>query len=1309
MARKNPARLEFDALSIEGGLFPAEWLAKVAATEASAQSPAEYGVPKGLALRDEIGRYWRIAQAIWRDFDLARGTSAGAEGVLASRAFLKQLLHDVLGFTDLVDGKAHEIDGRRFTLGFEALEGRVPVFVGAPAEGLDDSVSRHGDDHRRRSAFGALQEYLNATESALWGFAGNGGTLRLVRDNASLTRPAWVEADLARIFAEERYADFADFWLLAHASRFGRTGTSASACALEQWRGECQQQGSRARESLREGVEAAILALGQGFLAHPSNRSLRQELADGRLTRDAYFNELLRCIYRMIFLLTIEERELLFLPDASDDAKRLYAEGYGMRRLRERAVRRSQHDRHGDLWDSLRPVFSGLGQDNGEQTLGLPGLGGLFASDQCPHLDDAVLDNRALLGAVYRLAWIRDQESGTLARVNWKDMGPEELGSVYESLLELVPVVSDDARRFSFAGAGESAGNARKLSGSYYTPDALVQQLLDTALEPVVAQRLAERDTKEGKDEALLSLSVVDPACGSGHFLLAAARRLAGHLARLRAGGTPGAADYRHALRDVLTHCIHGVDRNPMAIELARMALWLEAYTPDRALGFLDHHLVCGDALLGLLDMNAAKDGIPDDVFKAFTGDDKDVVKLLAKMNRAGLRALETRRQQGQLSLALGTDALAAEFAQLDALEDDGIDSVAAKRARYDALRTAAQGSAASLAADLFVGAFLMPKRLAEGERALTEQQAAGRFPTTATLTMALEGSLAPTHPAAVAARSACTDARVLHWQLAFPQVFARGGFDVVLGNPPWERLKLQEQEFFAQRAPRVARARNKAEREREIAALKNAPPGTPERSAFEEFLRAKQLSEAASVLCHAEVRFPLTGVGDVNTYALFAETMYRIVGPRGRLGVVLPNGIVTDDTTKKFFDDVVANGRLVRLAAYENEELVFPSVHHAFKFCLLSIAGDRQHVAADLSFFARQPAQIHDERRHFRLTAEDFQLINPNSRTCPIFRSREDAELTKKIYRRVPVMIDDSRNGVAGNPWSVSFLRMFDMATDSGLFLSSPAPDALPLYEAKFIAQFDHRRGSYSSRGGERGFRVLPETTLNEYQDVNFGVTPFYWVARKIVEDRTPGDWKHQWFLGFKDVTASTNERTVLASVIPYAGAGHTMPLVLSRRGGQASALLLANLNTLVLDYIARQKISGLHLTYSYLKQLPILAPDEYAVSDANFVLDRVLELTYTTLDLTHWARDLDHGGPPFRWDLDRRALLRAEIDAWYAHAYGLTRDELRYVLEPADVMGPDWPSETFRVLKNSEERQFGEYRTRRLVLEAWDRLFGQ
>lgn len=578
--RTRVAQLEFEALSIEGGLLSPEWLSKVAQLQAGLQSESDYRIPKGLNLRDEIGRYWRIAQAHWLEF--AEGRKSNADPKALADRFVTSLLREALGFASLTETAPVIVAERSHPIGHAALDGHAPVVIAPAAQGLDTLASAFGDGGRRRSAFGLAQEFLNAQDGALWGLASDGTTLRIVRDNASLTRPACIDADLARIFTEERYADFAALWLLVHETRFGREGQAVSECALEQWRNAGREEGTRAREHLRRGVEEALIALGQGFLSHASNQTLRANLQSGELTTKDYFNQLLRLVYRLIFLLTVEERGLLHTAETSDAVKALYAEGYGLRRLRERSLKRSAHDRFSDLWEAAKIVFRGVAA--GEPRLGLPALAGLFASSQCPALDAARLENRALLLAVFKLAWLRDD--GALARVNWRDMGPEELGSVYESLLELVPQITEEGRQFAFATGGETKGNARKTSGSYYTPDSLVQVLLDSALEPVIAETIAGNPSDPV--EALLGLSIVDPACGSGHFLLAAARRLAAHVARLEANGTPSAAEYRHALRQVVSRCICGVDLNPMAVELCKVSLWMEAVEPGLPLTFLN-------------------------------------------------------------------------------------------------------------------------------------------------------------------------------------------------------------------------------------------------------------------------------------------------------------------------------------------------------------------------------------------------------------------------------------------------------------------------------------------------------------------------------------------------------------------------------------------------------------------------------------------------------------------------------------------------------------------------------------------------
>jgi hypothetical protein len=442
-------------------------------------------------------------------------------------------------------------------------------------------------------------------------------------------------------------------------------------------------------------------------------------------------------------------------------------------------------------------------------------------------------------------------------------------------------------------------------------------------------------------------------------------------------------------------------------------------------------------------------------------------------------------------------------------------------------------------------------------------------------------------------------------------------------------------------------------------------------------------------------------GTPKVNTYQLFAEQFLKLIGAGGRSGVIVPTGIATDNSTKAYFEAIATGGRLVSLYDFENREAIFPGVHRSYKFSLLTL-GDGVE-STDYVFFAGATDQLTDPRRHFTLSGDDIALINPNTRTCPVFRSQMDAELTKEIYERVPVLIDETLEE-AGNPWGISFRQgLFNMTSDSHLFFDEPSTDRLPLYEAKLIHHYDHRWATYSANGASH------DVMIAEKQDPSFQIRPRYWVEHSEVQARLKAQgWDRQWLMGWRDICRSTDERTVIASAAPIAAIGHTMPIFFSQEEPRLLSCFLGNWQCLVLDFNARNKIGGTHLTYSYLKQFPFLPPRSYTQPAIDFIQPRVLELTYTAHDLKPWAEDLGYDGPPFIFDPERRALLRAELDAFYAHLYGLNRDELRYILDPADVMGPDYPSETFRVLKNNETRQFGEYRTQRLVLEAWDRLFG-
>ena len=412
------------------------------------------------------------------------------------------------------------------------------------------------------------------------------------------------------------------------------------------------------------------------------------------------------------------------------------------------------------------------------------------------------------------------------------------------------------------------------------------------------------------------------------------------------------------------------------------------------------------------------------------------------------------------------------------------------------------------------------------------------------------------------------------------------------------------------------------------------------------------------------------------------------------------PTGIATDDTTSFFFSDLVERGSLVSLYSFENEEKVFPAVHNEFKFCLLTIAGSSvPQPASELVFFARQVSDLADHRRRFALTSNDFALLNPNSRTCPTFRSGTDAELAKAVYRQMPVLIDES-TGQEGNPWGISFLRMFDMANDSGVFLDAPGADRLPLYEGKMIHQFDHRFGTYLGQTvaqANKGF--LPQASGDQKANPEFVTQPRYWVDAAYVDARLADRWSRGWLLGWRDVTLPSNERTIIASLMPRSAVGHNMPIAIS--ADPHFPLLAANLNSMAMDWEARQKVGGMHLTYGILEQLPVAMPEIYGRDClwapgtlAEWLRNHVAELVFTADELRPFARDLGWDGPPFVWRDERRAFVRAELDAAFFHLYGHARTELDHIME------------LFWIVRERDQKAHGHYRTKTLVLDAYDAM---
>ncbi len=1294
--------MKYTAIRSEGGLLPYDLLDEILAETAPGQKAADFGLPKGRRVSDEIQRVWLDAQELWSRFKAGREklTEKDPHGTTLTRdRWIGPLLTDPVRLSyDLhYQPSAVVLEGLTFAISHRAGEPAEspPVHI----EGCEIELDKRPPKYRT-SPQAMVQEFLNRSEPHLWGVVTNGLRFRLLRDSVRTARPTYLEFDLETILEGVHYNEFVLFYRLCHRTRLPQAGHPPDDCWLEKYYQQSIEKGGRVRDKLRDGVEEALKVLGTGFLRHPANTALLEKIDSGRINADLYHRQLLLLVYRLLFLTVAEDRQLVIsIGENAERNQSVYLDNYSIGKLRERAEGMVDDSGFNDLWVGLTQTFKLFADSNDTNPLGIPPLNGdLFSNATIPDLESAQLSNFDLLRAVRWLMFYR--EGNVQQRVNYAALNVEEFGSVYESLLDFRALISkdQDGRRFELG-----VGSERRTTGSYYTRPELVRELIQSTLIPVLEDRLtvAEKEAKgqspdalrSAKCKAILDISVCDPACGSGHFLLEAARRLGKELARIRVGeDEPTPEQFHIAVRDVISHCIHGVDFNPLAVDLCKLALWLEGHWAGKPLSFLDHRIRCGNSLVGILDPAVMADGIPDDAFNPVAGDDKKVAAVYKKRNKTE-KALGQKRLEFEQVPAEHIGEYAELFGiRLDFPEDKPSD-VKRKAELFAKARGGSDWWHDWTAANLWTAAFLLPLNKLDDPLIPTQETF---------LSYLLNSKDRPQMTGTANALSG--ELRFFHWHLEFPDVFERGGFSVILGNPPWERIKLQEEEHWAD-DPYIALAPNKAQRAKRIEEYRESKD--PIHGArVRQFETAKHAAESTSKFVRECRRFGLTAVGDINTYALFAELARSLLNGFGRAGIIVPTGIATDDTTKAFFGDITSRSQLVSIAGFENEAFIFPAVHHAFKFCLMTIANtDRAVDQADLVFFCRGVPDLGEAQRHFKLSKQDLELLTPNTRTCPIFRTSIDADLTKKIHRRVSVLMNEAH---VTNPWDISFGTMFHMANDSNLFLSSPSEQLLPLYEAKMIHQFDHRWGSYSKATQQNlNAGILPQPSPTEKQEADFSAVPRYWIPPEEVNRRLP-NWSNKWLIGFRDITAPMVERSAIFSFMPLVGVGHTISLVMP---GQNSPLrtvccLVANFNSLICDFLVRAKLSYIHLSFFVLKQIAVLPPNQYTPDDLHFISERVCELTYTSNDMRGFAKDFGHLGQPFRWNEDRRACLRSELDAYYAHLYGLTRDELRYVLDPKDVFGPDFPGETFRVLKEREEKQFGEYRTGRLVLAAYDQL---
>ena len=1097
--------------------------------------------------------------------------------------------------------------------------------LGVPLDARDkEEQGKSGSPHAQILRYLTTAD-INSDGRIRWGILTNGRIWRLYDRRARPRASGYYEADLAAAAKAGDDRALRTFRLL-----FGRASFSPQHGAQTSFLEDAIAEGLRNEEQVANDLSGTVF--GEVYPA------LVRALADGSgAEMEDVRQAALIFLYRLLFLLYAEDRDLLPVNDSRYD-------DYGLRKsVRDDIAQRMVA---GDAFSSFATKYhdhiSTLCRqiDKGDPSIGLPPYnGGLFAPGAAPLLGSSRLSDEVLAPIIYDLSHARSD--GGRRYVNYRDMTVQQLGSIYERLLEREPVRGEDGEI-----TVRPNSYARKDSGSFYTPQPLVDLIVERTLGPLIDERrqrferhaALHRSSSRDKAaraaqlraydpaQAVLELKVLDPAMGSGHFLVTAVDYLSDAIAEL-VESVPAAvpwldghyvsplvdrieairreileraraadwvvdegqlSDQAIIRRMVLKRCIYGVDKNPLTVELAKVSLWLHSFTVGAPLSFLDHHLRCGDSLIGLRVHDATKE-----------------MKRLGKMYSPSAIQAAENATGGMQRIEEMSDADISEVEASASLFHEVEKTTAELRSLLDTLcgvNWLAAGMKKKARGEFeapLVGAFALREEdafalLTDGPDRVDAADPIRQR----TFWPAFSGMWR-------SAREIACRERFLHWQVAFPGVWQgwqddrpKGGFDAVIGIPPWDRIKLQEVEWFATRSPELALAPTAAARRRGIKALRDAGD-----LLADQFDAAKLRADRLGQLVRASGHYPLLGGGDINLYSLFVERSMRLIKPDGIVGLLMPSGIYADKTAARFFKSVSTSGRVGGLFDFENMKIFFKDVHASFKFCALIFGGEeRRFDQTECAFFLHDTAAIQDGERCFPLAADDFALVNPNTGTAPIFRTRRNADITRRIYDRHPVLVDRS-GGEEVRAWPVRYHTMFHMTNDSHLFRTAVQLDAdgfypvqgnrwkkgdalyLPLYQGRMIWRLDHRANSV---------RINPESTHNPYlsepvneeqhADPSFLPQTQYWVPADKVESSLPQS--EGWTLGFRDIARPTDVRTMIAAVVPRAGYGNKLPLLMRQDDSQKSraesgALLISCLNSSVFDFVTRQKIHGIAMNW--------------------------------------------------------------------------------------------------------------------------------
>ncbi len=1317
---KTPGHRETSFIESSGGLLTEQLIYKLrdescsedAVKPSTFEHPGEETPTTETALESRIGEIWADLEERWDE--VTRGYELYAMDVSEARTQWMLKLFEALGFEPVYQQSnlvAGGIEANLSHLGWEPRESvtadfEVPnstppvLHTVRPDEDhpLDDGNHR-GAAGRQHSPHDELQRYLNSNEDIQWSIVTDGLKLRLVRDYYHTYTRGYVEFDLENIFTERNYDDFRALYRLCHASRFTLDEDEDEADSpIEQLYQVALSTGVKIGQNLQSNVISAIETLGTGLLTSEIREALRE---GGEDEAKEYYQEVLLIVYRLLFLLYAEQRGMMSSRES------IYTEEYAVTNLREEAeARRSTKDNNTDLWHGLQITFRLV--EEGNEDIDVPCYNGmLFDSERLEWIAKSECPNDALLDAIEDLTLI--EHEGTRQRISYADLGVEEIGSVYESLLEFTPKLATEVTELKdrTVTRGEfyldDRGTERKETGSYYTDPGLVQELVQSSLRPVVEDRLGDAITAEEQENALLDITVCDPASGSGAFLIAANNFLGQRLAIIRSENKyPSEEQIREARRDVLQHCIYAVDLNPMAIELAKVSLWINSAVEDKPLNFLDHHIKCGNSLIGT-NSELVEGAFPVDAYETSGGRDWHVGNEIRKR----VRSENKERSKGSSESSLqqwgaGKEEYVDIAERLDEIEEEDTEGIEKKRELYNELQQSEAYQQEKIAYDIWTAAFYWPMDGSSKEYpspSTIEKIRRNPNPDDDSLQDLIER-----------ATKIAEEQRFFHWEMKFPEVFKNGsGFDCMIGNPPWESLEMRVSEFFGVKKPKIATAGTRSKRQKMISNLKETDPDL-----YDEYQRAKENIESRVTFIKESGRYPTTSHGMINTYAPFSELATDYINSTGRSGIIVPTSLVTSSDTQEYFQKLLDSNRIASLHDFENRLGLFPGVDSRYKFSLLTICGKNVGIDEfELSFYSHSVQELEDEENMIYMTREEIITLNPNTKTCPIFRSKEEAKTTLEIYRNVGAFIDRSSDNE--NPWGIETQRMFHQSDDSGLFRTKEELDIddqqsttvqnanesyIRFYESKYIHQYDHRFSTYYGIDeGDLDHAKPRSLSSDEKNDPDMFVVPRYWVPSENYEKKSGSDWH----LVLRKITNPTNERTVISTILPRVATGNSMTHIINLKLTDA-LLLMCSFNSFVLDYVARQKLGGNNLSQFITKQLPVPSPKhfDHIYYEETPVRDVLQELA---LNLIYNSHDLDAISEIYNQDVFKysnpdgktREEIRIEIEAIMCHIYGISDDDFEKVFD------------TFEQIKERNKENHGHFKTRDDIKDKYKEIEGK